>query len=119
MGGLAHFCWQSTACPDFGKRGLENLSVCDHYGSHPRRIPYCKSCGYRFSERQGTSLFDARLAPETIAALLKHIAEGTGVRKTARLLGGSKDAVVRSGKLAGTHAQALHDALVAFSPADP
>jgi transposase-like protein len=118
MDELATFCCQSTACPDFGKRGIGNLSVCDHYGSHRRRLLYCKSGGYRFSERQGTPRFDARLPPETIVALPRHLAEGTGVRKTARRLGGSKDTVVRYRKLAGTHAQALHDERVAFSPAD-
>jgi transposase-like protein len=118
MDDLSAFCCQSPDCPDSGKRGAGNLTVCDHYGPHRRRVLYCKSCHYRFSERQGTPLFDARLAPETIVVLLRHIAEGTGVRKTARLLGVSKSTVVRYSKLAGDHAQALHDELVAFSPSD-
>ena len=118
MDDLATFCCHNTACPDFGKRAAGNLSVCDHYGQHQRRILYCKSCKYRFYERQGTPLFDSRLPPATVVAILKHIAEGTGVRKTARLLGVSKNTVVRYSKLAGQHAKELHDELVAFSPSD-
>lgn len=64
-------------------------------------------------------MFDARLHPDTVVAILKHIAEGIGVGKTARLLGVSKNTVVRYSRLAGQHAKALHDELVAFSPSDP
>ncbi len=38
------------------------------------------------------------------------------MRKTSRLVGVNKDTVVRYSLLAGTHAKALHDELVAFSP---
>ncbi len=118
MDDLASFCCLNPDCPEHGKRNAGNLSVCDHYGQHQRRMLYCNACKKRFSERQGTPLFDARLPPDKVVAILRHIAEGTGVRKTARLLGVSKDTVVRYSKLAGTHAKALHDELVAFSPSD-
>jgi hypothetical protein len=52
-------------------------------------------------------------------SVLAHIAEGCGVRKTGRLVGVSKDTVVRYSLLAGQHARQLHDELVAFSPRDP
>jgi len=88
------------------------------YGKQQRRLLYGKSCKARFSERQGTPRFAARLAEEKVAAVLAHIAEGVGVRKTGRLVGVSKDTVVRYCLRAGAHAQQLHDELVAFSPPD-
>jgi transposase-like protein len=115
---LSRFCCHNEHCADCGRRGHGNLTVCGRYGPHRRRLLYCRTCKARFSERKGTPLFDARLTPEQAAAVLAHIAEGVGVRKTARLVGVSKDTVLRYCVRAGAHAQQLHDELVAFSPAD-
>jgi transposase-like protein len=78
----------------------------------------CRTCTARFSERKGTPYFDARLPPEKVNAVLAHVAEGIGTRKTARLTGVHPDTVTRYTRLAGDHAQALHDELVPFSPED-
>jgi len=88
------------------------------YGRQQRRLLYCRTCKDRFSERKGTPLFDARLPEHKVVAVLQHVAEGVGVRQTSRLVGVSKDTVVRYSLRAGTHAQQLHDELVAFSPPD-
>jgi LacI family transcriptional regulator len=119
MDDLSTFCCQNPQCPDFGKRDHGNLTVCMRYGQHQRRLLYCRSCKARFSERKGTALFDSRLPQEKAIAVLAHIAEGIGVRQTGRLVGVSKDTVVRYGLRAGAHAQQLHDELVGFSPRDP
>jgi transposase-like protein len=89
------------------------------YGKNKRlRLLYCRACHARFSERKGTPLFQARLPEAKVAAVLAHIGEGCGVRKTGRLVGVNRETVARYSVLAGTHAQVLHDELVAFSPAD-
>ena len=116
MDDLTPFCCQNHDCPDYGKRGHGNLSVCLRYGKRRRRLLYCKSCKARFSERKGTPLFDARLSEEKVVSLLEHIAEGCGVRQTGRLCKVNKNTVVRYRLLAGEHAEQLHDELVAFSP---
>jgi transposase-like protein len=116
---LSRFCCLNPACPDYGRRGHGNLTACASYGKHRRRLLYCKSCKARFSERKGTPLFDTRLPPDQALAVLAHLAEGVGVRKTARLVGVSKDTVVRFALKAGGHAQQLHDELLGFSPPDP
>jgi LacI family transcriptional regulator len=114
---LSRFCCQNTACPDHGHRDRGNLSVCMRYGPDPqRRLLYCKTCKARFSERKGTPLFDARLPEGKLLAVLAHLADGCGVRQTARLVGVSKDTVTRLALRAGDHARQLHDELAAFSP---
>lgn len=119
MDDLTRFCCQNQECPDYGKRGAGNLSVCDHYGPNKeRRLLYCCTCKARFSERKGTPLFGARLSEPEILSVLAHIVEGCGVRKTSRLVGVNKNTVVRYSLLAGEHAKHLHDELVAFSPSD-
>jgi transposase-like protein len=116
---LSRFCCLNAECPDYGKRAHGNLTVPMRYGDQGRRLLRCRTCKTRFSERKGTPLFDARLPAEKVVALLQHVAEGVGVRKTSRLVGVSKDTVVRYSVQAGAHAQQLHDELVAFSPSDP
>jgi transposase-like protein len=116
---LGQFCCQNEECDDYGKRGHGNLTVCMRYGQHQRRLLYCRTCKARFSERKGTPLFDSRLPEHKVVDVLQHVAEGVGVRKTSRLVGVSKDTVVRYSLRAGEHAQQLHDELVAFSPQHP
>ena len=103
----------------YGQRGQGNLTVCARYGADQRRLLYCRACKYRFSEHESTPLFDSRLPRDRPVAVLKHLADGCGVRQTARLTGVGKNAVCRLAKAAGTHAQQLHDELVAFSPQHP
>ena len=52
MDDLSPFCCQNSHCPDHGRRGGANLSVCDRYGTdHHWRLLYCRTCKARFSER--------------------------------------------------------------------
>jgi transposase-like protein len=120
MDELSHFCCQNPQCPDYGRRGLGNLRVAFRYGAAKRRrYLACRTCQKRFSERQGTALFDCRLPDDKALAVFAHLQEGVGVRKTSRLTGVNRNTVVRLALVAGRHAQHLHDDLVAFSPPDP
>ena len=116
---LSRFCCQRPDCPDFGQRGLGNLIVVGRYGKNqPIRLLYCRTCKARFSERKGTPLYRSSLPAAKAAALTEHLADRTGVRATARLLGVHRDTVVRYSRRVGEHARQLHDELVAFSPSD-
>jgi transposase-like protein len=117
---LQNFCCQNPECPDYGRRGHGNLRVAFRYGpAKQRRCLACRTCQHRFSERQGTALFDCRLPEDKALAVLAHLQEGVGIRKTSRLTGVNKNTVVRLALVAGRHAQHLHDDLVAFSPSEP
>ena len=59
-----------------------------------------------------------QLTPKVLA-VLEHLAEGCGVRQTARLVGVNKDTATRLARLAGEHAKGTHDEVVAFSPQHP
>jgi LacI family transcriptional regulator len=117
MQALLKFCCQNKKCPDYGKRGGDNLTICGKYGKNNHiRLLYCRTCKSRFSERKGTPLFRMKLEEKKAVALFEHLAESCGVRKTERLVGVNRNTVMRYSRLAGEHAQALHDELVAFSP---
>ena len=102
MDDLSRFCCQNSECPDYGKRGSENLSVCGCYGSNKQwRMLRCRTCKARFSERKGTPLFGSALPEEKVRSILEHVAEGCGVRETGRLVGVHRDTVMRYSRLAG------------------
>ncbi len=120
MDDLPRFCCLNSDCPDHGKRGAGNLTVTSRYGpGKSRRMLRCRGCQVRFSERKGTVLFGAKLAPEKVESVLEHVSEGCGVRQTGRLCKVNRNTVGRYSRLAGEQARHLHDELVAFSPQHP
>jgi len=116
MDDLDKFCCPNKNCLKHGVRGEKNIRVRDVYGANDTRLLQCLICKKRFSERRGTVLFDSRLPEKTIVAILEHIAEGCGMRKTGRLLKVDPVTVSRYTKLAGEHAEQIHEELVNFSP---
>ncbi len=117
---LARFCCQNRRCMLYGARDAGNLTVCGRYGKHDHiRLLYCNACKARFSEFKGTPFFNSKLPHDKVLSVLQHLADGCGVRQTARLVGVNKDTVTRLALLAGRHAKDAHDELVAFSRRDP
>ena len=120
MDDLARFCCLNPDCTDHGRRGGNHLRVHSRCGVQSQyRILECRTCGGRASERKGTPLFRSHLPEDKAISLLEHLAEGCGIRQTERLVKVHRDTVMRYGRLAGDHAKATHDELVAFSPWDP
>jgi LacI family transcriptional regulator len=119
MDDLSRFCCQNSACPDRGKRGQRNLSVCGRYGpGKQRHLLRCGTCTSRFSEPKGTIFFGATLPQQQIASVMEHIGQDCGVAKTSRLVGVHRHTVTPYGMLTGEHAQDLHGELVVFFPRD-
>ena len=119
MGNLSSFCCLNEQCPDFGKRGVGNLSVTHRYGTwNTIRLLRCSTCKGRFSERKGTPFFHSHLRKKTSLSILHHVNEGCGVRQTARLVEVHHNTVTRYSRLAGLHAEAAHAELVGVSPPD-
>ena len=117
---LSLFCCQNRRCRDFGVRGVGNLRVRELIGKHKNiRLLYCKTCTKRFSETKGTVFYRSHLAREKVISILRHVEEGNGMRQTGRLERVKEDTVIRFTRLAGKHANNLHQQLVAFSPSDP
>ena len=117
---LSRFCCQNPKCPQHGRRGAGNLSVCGTYGRRETfRLLYCRSCKARFGERKGTPLFNARLPADKAVSVLEHLADGCGQRQTARLTRVNRKTVGRLTLKAGGHAKVLHDELLALSPPHP
>ena len=106
---LAELCCVEPECADVEKRDHGNLSVRTGKGGGRWRVLRCSTCGTEFSERKGTPLWGTRMPPERALAIAKHLKEGCGIRKTARLTGASKTGVTSIGIRLGLHAKAVHD----------
>ena len=107
---LSAFCCLNERCADYGKKGLGNIY--QHHWTdkkHTIRKLRCCTCQKEFSERKGTPLYYTKLPEAQVLNIAHHLAEGDGIRKTARLTGSMQNTVMRLNRLLGEHGKALHD----------
>jgi len=79
-----HFC-PHVGCDYQGWLGLGNLRANGHPSGGPWRQLYCRSCKGYFLETHGTILHGKRVAVELVVRVLACLAEGLGIRATARV----------------------------------
>lgn len=90
-----------VACPNsqgklFGQRGKGNVVSNGTYrtwSTGKARLFLCRACGKAFSSRTGTAFFDLRTPKKKVLLALRLIAEGLGLRGTARVLEVKPDTV--------------------------
>ena len=79
------------------------------YGHDAIRLLRCRRCGEEFSERRGTALFNTKVLEVKAVEVIDHLTDGCGVRATARLTKVCKATVARLLRVAGRHAERVHD----------
>jgi len=79
-----HFCPHSN-CRYRGWLGLGNLRANGHPSGGPWRQFYCTSCKGYFPEHHGTIFHGKQVAVELLVRVLARLAEGLGIRATARV----------------------------------
>lgn len=106
---LAVFACPNEDCSDFNVFGAGNLSICEWMGKdkHIRRL-YCRSCGHRFSERQGTLLRYSKLPEPTVVRVVKCLAHGCSIEATADICEVTPRTVQTFLKKAGRRAEDFH-----------
>jgi hypothetical protein len=111
--GYSHLACPNPDCSGYGQRGAANLRLHGWSGRGRRiRCLHCSACGADFSERANTPLFGLRSSEETLVRIAEHLAEGCGVRATARLCGVGRNTVLRFTRRFGKHAELFHDLTV-------
>jgi hypothetical protein len=111
--GFSHLACPNPDCSDYGRRGAANLRLHGWSGKTKRiRCLHCATCGTDFSQRANTPLFGLTSSEETLAAIAEHLADGCGVRATARLCKVSRNTVLRFTARFGKHAELFHDSMV-------
>jgi transposase-like protein len=106
---LAFFACPNSDCADFNRFNSDNLSVAEWMGKDKaiRRL-YCKTCGARFSERQGSLMQDTKLPPEAVVRIIKCLGHGCSVEATADICEVDTRSVQRLLEKAGKRADAFH-----------
>jgi IS1 family transposase len=79
-----HFC-PHAGCQYRGWRGLGNLRANGHPNGGPWRQFQCTACAGYFPEHHGTIFHGKQAAVELIVRVLACLAEGLGIRATARV----------------------------------
>jgi hypothetical protein len=102
-----YFC-PNQDCANYGQVGPDNQVIgAGHYGKQQGQLLKCKVCGQRFSTRRGTPLFDLKTDEQTFYDVIACLAEGNGIRATARIKNVDKDTVAAWLDRASQHIEAV------------
>jgi len=101
-----HFC-PHVGCNYQGWVGLGNLRANGHPSGGPWRQFYCRSCMGYFLETHGTLFHGKRVAVELMVRVLACLAEGLGIRATARVFEVDPNTVLQWLVEAAEHLQAF------------
>ena len=80
----AHFC-PDPDCAYYGRLGRGNLRANGHPGSQSWRQLQCVSCQGYFYETHGTMFHGKRASVDLVVRVIACLAEGLGIRGTARV----------------------------------
>ena len=106
---LSFFACPNADCADFNRFDSPNLSVAEWIGKGKaiRRL-YCKSCGRRFSERQGSLMQYTKLPEADVVRIVKCLGHGCSVEATADICEVDPRTVQRLLEKAGKRAADFH-----------
>jgi len=107
---LAFFACPNSDCADFNHFSANNLSIAEWMGKDKaiRRL-YCKTCGTRFSERQGSLMQHTKLPQADVVRIVKCLAHGCCVEATADICEVDTRTVQRFLEKAGKRAADFHN----------
>ena len=95
-------------CTNYGKVGADNQIIgAGRYGKHDTQMLKCDVCRRRFSARRGTPLFGLKADEQVFYEVIACLAEGNGIRATARIKGVDKDTVTAWLDKASQHVEAV------------
>lgn len=106
---LSFFACPNSECADFNKFDAGNLLVAEWMGKDKaiRRL-YCKTCGRRFSEREGSLMQDTKLGHEDVVRIVKCLGHGCSVEAAADICEVDARTVQRLLEKAGKRASDFH-----------
>ena len=107
---LSFFACPNSDCADFNRFDADNLSIAEWMGKDKaiRRL-YCKTCGTRFSERQGSLMQYTKLPQADVVRIVKCLSHGCSVEATADICEVDTRTVQRFLEKAGKRASDFHN----------
>lgn len=95
-------------CTNSGRVGADNQIIgAGCYGKHQTQMLKCNVCQRRFSARQGTPLLGLKADEQIFYDVIACLAEGNGIRATARIKKVDKDTVAAWLDKASQHVEAV------------
>ena len=106
---LSFFACPNGDCADFNRFDADNLSIAEWMGKDKaiRRL-YCKTCGTRFSERQGSLMQYTKLPEADVVRIVKCLGHGCSIEATADICEVDTRTVQRFLEEAGKRAEDFH-----------
>jgi len=106
---LSFFACPNPECADFNRFDAGNLSIAERMGKDKaiRRL-YCKTCGSRFSEREGSLMEDTKLPEEVVVRIIKCLVHGCSIEATADICEVDQRTVERYLQKGGRRADGFH-----------
>jgi len=106
---LSFFTCPNSDCADFNRFNAGNLSVAEWMGKDKaiRRL-YCKTCGTRFSERQGSLMQYTKLPEADVVRIVKCLGHGCSIEAAADICEVDTRTVQRLLEKAGKRAEDFH-----------
>lgn len=107
---LSFLACPNSDCADFNRFDADNLSVAEWMGKDKaiRRL-YCKTCGTRFSERQGSLMQYTKLPQDDVVRIVKCLSHGCCIEATADICEVDTRTVQRFLEKAGKRAADFHN----------
>ena len=107
---LSFFACPNSDCADFNHFDADNLSIAERMGKDKaiRRL-YCKTCGTRFSERQGSLMQYTKLPQAAVVRIVKCLGHGCSVEAAADICEVDTRTVQRLLEKAGKRAFDFHN----------
>ena len=100
-------------CANYGQVGPDNHIIgAGRYGERQTQLLKCKVCNRTFSQRRGTPLFNLKAKEEIFYDVSACLAEGNGIRATARIKKVDKDTVTAWLDKASQHVEAVSRCLM-------
>lgn len=107
---FSFFACPNSECAEFNRFGAGNLSIAERMGKDKaiRRL-YCKTCGTRFSERQGSLMQDTKLSHVDVVRIVKCLGHGCSVEAAADICEVDTRTIQRLLERAGKRASDFHN----------
>jgi IS1 family transposase/transposase-like protein len=96
-------------CDLYGQKGGRNLIIRKVYGRDNIRYLRCRCCQREFSERKNTALWNSKIPEDKAVSVAEHLADGCGIKRTARLVKVDPSTVRRLNGKVGRHGQQYHE----------
>lgn len=93
----------------YGQKDSGNLTIRKTYGRDNIRYLRCHTCQQEFSERKNTALWNSKIPEERAVSVAEHLADGCGIKSTARLVKVDPSTVRRLNQKVGRHGQQYHE----------